>query len=61
MTVTEANVQLCPVCRGNGWLQNLPTYSTVKSVDAKKCHGCYGKGWVTVRLDYKVTYGSKCE
>lgn len=57
---TEAQAQLCPVCKGEGIIKNN-NYSTTSSniPITKTCHGCDGKGWVTIRLDYKVTYGSK--
>lgn len=54
MMYTEAQAQLCPVCKGEGWLQSLPPYSTTKPIDPRKCRGCSGRGWVTVQIDYKV-------
>jgi DnaJ-class molecular chaperone len=46
-TITTGKAELCPVCKGDGWLNKVYPIDTA-SQRYTLCHGCGGKGWVVI-------------
>lgn len=50
-----AHAELCPICKGSGYLTTDYTPTTAGMTTAKPCHGCNGKGWIEVQ-DSQTVY-----
>lgn len=49
MSVVGKHAEICPVCKGNGWIYvDVDGRITWSGWEKKKCHGCGGKGWIVV-------------
>lgn len=44
----SSHAELCPVCKGRGYINEVGFTGKVDPTTETKCHGCDGKGWVTV-------------
>jgi len=46
---SQSHAEKCPVCHGEGTLEQTASFTT--DCSRKTCHGCNGKGWIVIH-DY---------